>query len=268
MPGTHASIAVVNGACQGMLRACRNFRYGYDVLRIALGLLLLGATALKGYQLATEPVVGTGLLNSRWFLMATVEFELFFGLWLLAGVFPRSTQVVAIGCFALFGFVSLWKALGGEATCGCFGNMSVNPWLTASFDWVIVISLLCCRPKGLTAPFNVDFKQVGVRLVGVFAIWLLVGVPAGFAMGGYPEATLSDAGTIIGDGKIIILKPETWTGKRFPLLGQIDIGDRLSNGLWLVLLHSHNCSACREAASGYESLARDFSTKSTCPRSP
>jgi hypothetical protein len=59
---------------------------GYDVVRVVLGLVLLTAAALKGYQLATEPIVGWGFLNSRWFLIGVVDFELFFGLWLLANV--------------------------------------------------------------------------------------------------------------------------------------------------------------------------------------
>ena len=54
----------------------------YDVVRVVLGLLLLVAAGLKGYQLATEPLVAAGVLNSGWFLIGTVEFEFFLGLWL------------------------------------------------------------------------------------------------------------------------------------------------------------------------------------------
>jgi hypothetical protein len=54
----------------------------YDVLRIALGVLLLFAGALKAHELATEPVLGGSLLESRWFLVALVECEILFGLWL------------------------------------------------------------------------------------------------------------------------------------------------------------------------------------------
>jgi len=59
---------------------------GYDVVCVVLGLVLLTAAALKGSQLATEPIVGWGVLNSRWFLIGVVQFELFFGLWLPANV--------------------------------------------------------------------------------------------------------------------------------------------------------------------------------------
>ena len=65
---------------------------GYDMVRIGLGVLLLTAAALKGHQLATEPVAETGLLTSRWFLIGVVEFELFFGLCLLAGLYPFTSS--------------------------------------------------------------------------------------------------------------------------------------------------------------------------------
>jgi len=72
----------------------------YDVVRIALGLILLTAAALKGHQLATKPVPGMSLLSSRWFLIGVVEFEFFFGLWLLAGFCPRLAWDAAdLSCF-------------------------------------------------------------------------------------------------------------------------------------------------------------------------
>ena len=110
----------------------RGLPRGYDVLRIAAALLLLMAAGLKAHQLATEPVLGTGLLESRWFLMAVVEFELFFGLWLLSGLLTKVTWAAALGCFVLFCCISLFKALSGHATCGCFGKVEVNPWYTAT----------------------------------------------------------------------------------------------------------------------------------------
>jgi len=63
---------------------------GYDIVRIAIAFLLLIAGGLKAYQLSTSPMLGTGLLDSRWVLVAAVEFELFFGLWLLANIWPKT----------------------------------------------------------------------------------------------------------------------------------------------------------------------------------
>lgn len=119
---------------------------GYDVVRIVLGLILLTAAALKGHQLATEPVAETGLLTSRWFLIGVVEFELFFGLWLLSGLYPRGTWQAAVLCFSGSACVSVYRGLSGEATCGCFGRVPVNPWYTLIVDVVATAALLWWRP--------------------------------------------------------------------------------------------------------------------------
>lgn len=240
----------------GKTGALRN--RGYHLVRIGVAGLLLTASALKCWQLTTEPVTGTSLLDSRWLLMATVECELLFGLWLLADVWAKPTWAAVLACFGLFTCVSLCKALSGYASCGCFGRVVVNPWYTSGLDLAVMASLLRWRPK--------ESFFTTQRAAAVVVLWLLVGIPAAFAMGSYTDTTVSEAGEIVGDGHIIVLKPETWNGKRFPLLSHIDIGGKLSDGLWLVLLHRHNCSACQEAASEYELLAKDFSEKPGCPK--
>ncbi len=229
---------------------------GYDVVRLLLAVVLLLAGGLKAYQLATEPVIGTGLLDSRWLLMATVEFELFFGLWLLSGILPKLTWTAALGLFGVFTCVSFYKAITGYATCGCFGRVQVNPWYTTTLDVSIVLSLLRWPPKGQESLFSIDLRHLPIRAAGVLAAWLLVGLPAAVAMGSYSESTLSDAGEIIGDGKLVVLEPEKWIGKRFPLLDYIDIGDKLKEGKWLVVLYHHDCPKCQEILRGLARITR------------
>ena len=154
----------------------------YDVVRIVLGLVLLTAAASKGHQLATEPVAATSLFTSRWFLIGVVEFELFFGLWLLAGLYPRSTWVTALLCFGGFACVSLYKALSGEASCGCFGKVSVNPWYTLMLDTAAVAALLCWRPNGKTWQDRRLFGREAIGVATVAATWLLLGIPGALAI--------------------------------------------------------------------------------------
>ena len=75
-------------------------------------------------------------------------------------------------------------------------------------------------------------------------------------MGGYSDTTLSDAGEIIGDGKIVVLEPEKWAGKRFPLLDYIDVGDKLKEDTWLVLLYHHDCPRCQETIQNLPQITR------------
>lgn len=98
----------------------------YDVVRVAVAVVLLTAAGLKAHQLATSPVLGDGFLDSRWVLIATVEFEILFGLWLLANILPVWTRQAAIALSALFATASLYEALTGHSSCGCFGRVEMN----------------------------------------------------------------------------------------------------------------------------------------------
>jgi hypothetical protein len=39
----------------------------------------------------------------------------------------------------------------GQASCGCFGKIAVNPWWAFAIDCIAVLALLCCRPTRITA---------------------------------------------------------------------------------------------------------------------
>lgn len=99
---------------------------GFDVVRVVLGVILLRVAGLEGCQSAADPVAGTGLFDSRWFLIGVVEFELLFGYWLLAGICAKWTWIAACLCFGRFAVVSLSEALAGCASCGCLGKLPIN----------------------------------------------------------------------------------------------------------------------------------------------
>jgi len=236
----------------------------YDTVRIVLGLLLLTAAGLKGYQLATSPTPGTHLLNTRWFLILTVEYELLLGIWLLSGWRRRDAWRIALFSFAVFACVTLYKALSGEASCGCFGQIEVSPWITLVLDLAIVASLLIWWPATARVPLqaNQQFK----RLIATLALAALLGGPAGYLMANYTPAALADDGDIFGDSEFVVLEPETWVGKPFPLLNYIDIGDQLSAGEWVVVLYRHDCPHCVEELPKYERLARESADDPDAPR--
>lgn len=228
----------------------------YTLIRNFVAIVLLIGAGLKFHQLATEPVVGVGMLDSRWFLIASVEIELFFGLWLLSNNGPWPTWGLALACFCLFACVSLTKAISGNASCGCFGRVPVNPWLTAALDLAIVASLLRWRPNVAATTFPVHFREFHLRPIAVLVIWIVVGAPAAFTMGTYTSTTISDVNGIIHDGQIVVLEPDKWIGKQFPLLDYIEIDQKLNEGEWLVVLYHHDCSKCLEVLPMYERLAQ------------
>jgi hypothetical protein len=53
-----------------------------------------------------------------------------------------------------------------------------------------------------------------------------------------------------------VLEPETWVGKKLPILEYIDIGKQLETGIWLVLFHHHDCPDCAAAVARYQEIAR------------
>jgi hypothetical protein len=55
-----------------------------------------------------------------------------------------------------------------------------------------------------------------------------------------------------------VLEPETWVGKKLPILEHIDIGEKLSRGNWLILLYHHDCPDCIKAIAKYEQMARNL----------
>ncbi len=257
---------------------------GWNLVRIAVAVVLLVAAGLKTHQLATEPTLDNSILESRWFLMAEVEGEILFGLWLLGGMLPKLTWMATIGCFGVFTCVSLYKALAGFETCGCFGSVKVNPWYTSGFDLAILASLLKWRPRQFPLPVcerGVGGESVSAsfpRFAVIAVLWLTIGLPAGYAMDSYADTTLSDVGQVVGNGKIVVLEPEKWIGKRFPLLpfiedysehlqsGERSLRERLVEGEWIVVLFHYDCQNCKEAIPRYEELARRLAAKSTAPQ--
>ncbi len=199
------------------LTVLRSIGPSYDAFRLVVAAVLLLAAGLKGYQLSTEPVLGTGLLDSRWFLIGVVEFELFFGFWLLANLLPSVSWAAALACFGIFAGTSLYKAMSGDASCGCFGRLPVNPWYAAGLDLAIVLCLLYWPPPQMCSPASTSPAFRWIELPsrpsryfgGVAAVWLLVGIPAAFAMSSYTNTTLSDTGKIVGTGDIVVLEPAT-----------------------------------------------------------
>ena len=230
-------------------------RRGYDVVRVAAGALLLAAAALKAHQLATEPVAGRDLLSHRWSLILQTELELVFALVLLSGVYRRVAWLAAVVLFGFFAAVTLHKGLAGEVNCGCFGTIQIHPWYMLAVDLAVLTGLLVFRPE-LKAKRRQ--ARVGLRLAVVAAVSLAAGVPAGVAMAGYQPARLLADGTISGGRQLVVLEPRTWVARPWPLRAHVDIGQRLSEGRWVVILYHHDCPSCRQSIPDFEALAGDM----------
>jgi thiol-disulfide isomerase/thioredoxin len=237
------------------------------VIFIMVGSLLLLAAALKGHQLLTEPLAKNDIWSYRPFLVLQVEFELLLGLWLLSGVFVKAAWLTSFLCFCLFSLVTLYKGLMGAGSCGCFGSVHVNPWVTLLvIDLPTVVLLTLFRPDvSLQAPLAFLRRRQSIRdsilelltpfpsLTRLVVTSLLAVVLLSITT---PILALNQPPVITSTYEV--LEPETWVGKELPILEHIDIAEQLSKGTWLVLFYHHDCPDCRRAIPQYEQMARDL----------
>lgn len=210
----------------------------YAILRFPLAALLVGAAYLKMQELLT-PAGDPG----RLWRTVLVEAEWLLAVWLLSGVWAVRAWGVSLTCFVVFSAYSLFQALQGAESCGCFGSLPTSPWLTLSLDLFVVAMLLVFPPQReiLVRP-NVRKAVAAVAA----AVALGAGLPAGYAMLNYESGRLLPDGTIVGDVDHVDFEPEEWVGQPFPLFAHIDVGDQLREGRWTLMFHYHRCKACHD----------------------
>jgi hypothetical protein len=229
----------------------------------SLGLLLLSAAALKGYEVAAAPLPETSLWSSRGFLIGVIEAEFGLGLWLLSGRFPCAARWTALVAFQAFFAFSLIKVMRGEARCGCFGPAPISPLGAAGLDLAAILSLWLWHP-----PEDTDrpVKPCWLRDAALLIFIPLLGVPGGVVLA-LTRPTALDADTEIdANHTAVLLDPEKWVGRRCPLLPYTDIGADLSQGEWLVVLYHHDCLRCRAVLPTYEARARAVASHPRAPR--
>lgn len=156
------------------------------IVLAALGVLLLVACAWKAYALRTQPIVlAPKFWNTRWFQTGLVEGELFLGLWLLSGLYPRRAWLLSLVCFFGFFQFNFYLVLAGEKSCPCFGSTRVHPGQTALLDLAAAIALLACKPFPEGPEPTV--QRHPQRLRTFLIVFGLAGVPTLVLLGGRPD---------------------------------------------------------------------------------
>ena len=149
-----------------------------------------------------------------------------------------------IAVFASFSGVSLSRAFAGAETCSCLGAIHVKPSLMLLVDVLILTAFVTCSPSALSN----SQRNRGVVLAGLLCF-------LGFGLDTYharyelqrrlQEASESASGLVFSD-QTVVVSPQRWIGKPFPLLRYIDIGDELGRGDWNVVLYRHGCPRCEK----------------------
>jgi thiol-disulfide isomerase/thioredoxin len=152
----------------------------------------------------------------------------------------------------MFALVSFYKAFSGEDSCGCFGKVPVNPWITTSFDLLIIALLFYFKPNNIKNIFN-DIKNINTlkcffsqhysRLILYVGVFLLLGGAVYTWIEQKTFDRLEHAGQVL-KSNVVQLTPETWLGKELPLRDYIIDGREIMRGRWTVLLVRPGCEHC------------------------
>jgi len=255
-----------------------------------LGVLLLTAAVLKGWQLLTEPMANKDIWTNRAFLIFTVEFELALGIWLLSGFFKKLAWLVTLACFSMFAVITLYKGISGAESCGCFGSVHVNPWITLfAIDIPSILSLVIFRQKHesdtqvalIRVPCHCEnhaCQECKCHKSGYLASWVsrckylyekyITPLPSfpilaavfclGFIILALSACVLAFNEPTKSTSKYEVLEPETWVGQELPILKDIDIGKQFKKDTWLVLFYHYDCPDCITTIKEYQRYAIDL----------
>ena len=178
------------------------------------GLLLIVASVLKAHQMFTEPIVSKGLWESWVFFLIAVPLELGLGVWLVSGLFRKAGWLLGVLSFGFFVGVTAYKAITGELTCGCFGKINVNPWMTLlTIDVPLFVLLLIFFPrreKLLPPPWPHPFHCLAVAIPACLFIGALVPT---LAFNKVPDVVVDKTGREV----IRVVRPDKWTVKPTPV---------------------------------------------------
>ena len=244
------------------------------VVMVVVGLVLIAATVLKIHQLLTEPIISKGFWESWEFFLIQIPLELGLGVWLISGLFKKAGWLTAVIAFAGFTVVTLQKGLIGAESCGCFGTVSVNPWITLlAIDSPLLILLLFFRPIGqklLPPPWPSAKHFWGVAIPTVI---FLVAIEPILIFNKPPDST----------DEYEVVKPDEWVKQtppdsnqttqtqtpqtqtndippveEWPMLEYIDIADALRSDIAVVMLYRDDCHDCHDAMPLYDEMAREM----------
>ncbi len=227
------------------------------IVVVVTGLVLIVASVLKIHQLLTEPIISKGFWESWEFFLIQIPLELGLGIWLVCGLFRKAAWMVAVLAFGLFIAVTLQKGFVGAESCGCFGRVKVNPWITLSMiDIPLFLGLVIFRPKGMKLlpppwPSAKHFFGVAVPTFIIFSIIvpvLIFNKPA--------DKT----------DKYEVVKPEEWIGQisagenrgEWSMFKYIDIADSLQSAIVIVVFYSIGCDTCHDTIPLYDQMSRDM----------
>jgi len=260
------------------------------VVMTLAGLLLIAAAVLKIIESLHVCIPGWrehGLWESYEFLLVQLPLELSLGVWLISGLFRKAAWLV--GTFAFFGFigVTLYKGISGAESCGCFGQIHVNPWITlALIDIPMFLLLVINRPgkeyRLLPPPWPNVYYAIVFAVPMVAALVFIAPALVAFRPDCVKPGQMNTQNPVIIT-KYVYIKPSPVEPNTLPVvndqnlplpgdvnskpavvtpiqlsswLEHIDIADQLRQGIVVMLMYHHDCPVCATMVPKYDQYYR------------
>lgn len=221
-------------------------------------LILLFAAAMKWEELPVVTRMGNRLVFQPWFVIGQIILESTLGLWLITGLWAHWGKKVALVMFSIFAIVTLYQAIHGVDSCGCFGQIKINPWISFILDSLIVCGLFLWSFK---QPSN--YPHALPDAPNKFILWrsllLILGIATISALVGWrmqPLAINGNPGIIFTKDGIAVLDIDNWVGKKFPISSYLEPSPTTSlnkqrpgyvTGTAIMIFYSNECEHCQKA---------------------
>lgn len=162
--------------------------------------------------------------------------EVILGMWLLSGFCEALSRKLTIFAFCLFAAASFVSTLLGSASCGCLGEVAIDPVWMLFFDAVMVIVWVFAPHGSQTeVPREAGRKSVAKSVVSIsIGLGVLITIIRG------PDA-FDDSPRL---GMFGSLKMGDLEGVPLELIEDIDIGMGLRTGSWVLVFHRAGCANC------------------------
>ena len=143
------------------------------ITRWLVGLLLILAAGLKLHAFLNYDIslISAILTGGAWLDVVTIYCEIILGALLLTGYHAWMVSCISCGFFSVLCMTSLFLAVNGQSSCGCFGVVKIHPWITFSMDLLLLGLLLLITRWEQT-------RHVPLSVMGrvLFQTCLIVGV--------------------------------------------------------------------------------------------
>jgi hypothetical protein len=190
---------------------------------------------------------------------------------IVAGVMvllPPLARWIGVAMLTAFAPILVGDLVLGASSCGCFGALEVNPWITLVTDVTFLLGLLVLGRREPRLALTPNLPTSRVLIAGAFSV---VSVAAAFGLSP-PGASVDRKSVEHGGGSALPLPADgyympmydSWIGRPFLELDLAswvkNLPDTLGNGSQYIIFYRKDCEHCHQLMELYFSGSLSEST--------